>query len=200
MALHDADLLATASAAGLDRPKSAGGEWRGDAGEAPTHMFRLLHCCQETETMPIIDVMRPRLVAVAPDATVQRAVALMLDEEVGAVVVCEDARLVGIFTERDVLRLAGRGADLASLRVDEVMTTRVVTVSPEDDILAVARVMGDRRIRHVPVLQGEHVVGLVGIRDVVDVLAERLWRDHDDAARDTVHGLLARPPRTAAHT
>jgi CBS domain-containing protein len=150
--------------------------------------------------VPIVDVMRARLVTVAPGHTVQQAVALMLEEDVGAVVVSEDARLVGIFTERDVLRLAGKGADLAALRVDEVMTTRLVTASPDDDILAVARLMGERRIRHVPVLQGEHVVGVVGIRDVVDVLAERLWRDHDDAARETVHELLARPRRPAAHT
>lgn len=53
--------------------------------------------------------------------------------------------------------------------------------------------MGERRIRHLPVVQGEHVLGVVGIRDVVAALAERLWR-HDEAAHETVSELLQRSP------
>jgi CBS domain-containing protein len=143
--------------------------------------------------VPISDVMTVRLVEVPPDATVRSAVSRMSEANVGAVVVCDRARLVGIFTERDVLRLAGAGRALDDLRVGEVMTRDVVSVSPDDDVLAAARLMGERRIRHLPVVQGEHVLGVVGIRDVVAALAERLWR-HDEAAHETVSELLQRSP------
>jgi CBS domain-containing protein len=145
--------------------------------------------------VPIVDVMDIRLVQVSPDDTVQAAVERMAAENVGSVVVCDGARLVGILTERDVLGLAGRRVNLDELRVGDAMTTGLVTVSPDDDILAAARVMGERRIRHLPVVQGENVLGMVGIRDVVAALAERLWREHDEAAHETVRELLGRAPR-----
>jgi CBS domain-containing protein len=142
--------------------------------------------------MPVVDVMSLRLVRVAPDDTVRAAIGRMLEADVGSVAVCDGTRLVGIFTERDVLRLAGEGAGLDELRVGDVMTTRLVTVSADDDILAAARLMGEKRIRHLPVLQGENVLGVLGIRDVLGALAETLWRTHDPVARETVHELLAR--------
>ena len=144
--------------------------------------------------MAIVDVANLRLVAVAPDDAVGDAIRRMLDESVGSVAVCEGTRLVGIFTERDVLRLAGQGAPFHELRVAQVMTTRLVSVAPEDDILAVAHLMGERKIRHVPVLEGENVLGIVGIRDVLGVLAERLWATHDAETRETIRELLARAP------
>jgi CBS domain-containing protein len=142
--------------------------------------------------MSIADVMRVRLVQVSPDETVQAAIARMAAEEVGSVAVCEGTRLAGIFTERDVLRLAGERANLETLRVREVMTTELATVSPDDDILAAARVMGERRVRHLPVVQGDNVLGIVGIRDVLGALTERLWRTHDEEAHETVRELLGR--------
>jgi CBS domain-containing protein len=144
--------------------------------------------------VPIVDVMNLRVVSVAPGDAVQEAITRMLAANIGAVAVCDGARLVGIFTERDVLRLAGEQAVLAETRVGDVMTTDVVTVSGDVDILAAARLMGERRIRHLPVVEGENLLGVVGIRDVLGALAERLWRSHDEAARETVHELLAAPP------
>ena len=145
--------------------------------------------------MAVIDVASLRLVTVQPEDTVQTAIARMVDEDVGSVAVCEGTRLVGIFTERDVLRLASRGVQFSDVSVREVMTTQLVTVHPDDGIVAVAHLMGERRIRHVPVLEGENLVGIVGIRDVLGVLAERLWAARDEEARETVRELLARPPR-----
>jgi CBS domain-containing protein len=142
--------------------------------------------------MSIADVMRIRLVQASPDETAQVAIARMAAENVGSVAVCDGARLVGIFTERDVLRLAGERADLDALQLREVMTTELFTVSPEDDILAAARLMGERQIRHVPVVQGGNVLGIVGIRDVLGALTERLWRTHDEEAHETVRELLGR--------
>jgi CBS domain-containing protein len=140
----------------------------------------------------IADVMNLRLVSVRPEETVQVAIARMCEENVGSVAVCEGSRLVGIFTERDVLRLAGQEGGLGDARVGDVMTTTLVTVNPDDDVLAAARVMGEKQIRHLPVVQDGNVLGLVGIRDVMRVLVEQLWREHDPAAHDTARDLLRR--------
>jgi CBS domain-containing protein len=140
--------------------------------------------------MPVADVMSIRAITVAPDETARLAILRMLEENVGAVAVCEGPRLVGIFTERDVLRLAGEAADLDAVRVEDVMTRTVVSISPDDDIRAAAELMGARKIRHVPVVQDGNLLGMVGIRDVLGTLVERLWRSHDEAAHETARELL----------
>jgi CBS domain-containing protein len=144
--------------------------------------------------VPIVDVMNLHVVSVGPTDTVREAIARMLAANVGAVAVCDGARLVGIFTERDVLRLAGEEAVFGETRVGDVMTKAPLTVSGDADILDAARLMGERRIRHLPVVEGENLLGVVGIRDVLGALAERLWRTHDERARETVHELLTRRP------
>jgi CBS domain-containing protein len=140
----------------------------------------------------IADVMSLRVLTVTPDETVQLAIARMLEENVGSVAVCEGNHLVGIFTERDVLRLAGENSELQELKIGEVMTRRVLTVSPDDDILAAGALMAERRIRHLPVVQDGMVMGIVGLRDVTRSLLELVWRDHDGAARETARQLLKR--------
>ncbi|MBA3366024.1 MAG: CBS domain-containing protein [Actinobacteria bacterium] len=142
--------------------------------------------------MPIADAMTVRLVTVEPDETVQVAIARMLEENVGSVAVCEGPRLVGIFTERDVLRLAGEGSRFGDAKVGDVMTGRPVTVSPDVDILDGARLMGERKIRHLPVVEGDNLLGIVGIRDVLGALVERLWQAQDSDARETARELLKR--------
>jgi CBS domain-containing protein len=142
--------------------------------------------------MAVADVMNLRLVSVGPDETAQVAVARMLESGVGSVLVCESNHLLGIFTERDVLRLAGESTDLREVRVRDVMTTQVLSLGPEDDILAAARLMGEKRIRHLPIVQDGNILGVVGIRDVMRSLVERIWRAHDDDARATAKELLRR--------
>lgn len=142
--------------------------------------------------MSIADVMSTRLVHVEPEATVLTAIRRMAEAEVGSVAVCDGSRLVGIFTERDVLRLAGDSAALDQVRVADAMTSQVITVSPDADLVSTARLMGERRIRHLPVVEGENLLGMIGIRDVLAALAERLWRSPDEDVHETVHELLAR--------
>jgi CBS domain-containing protein len=142
--------------------------------------------------MPVADVMAFRVVTVAPNDTVSVAIARMLEENVGSVGVCEGDRLVGIFTERDVLRLAGEGSKFTEVRIGDVMTRQLVTLAPNDDILDAARLMGERKIRHLPVLEGENLLGIVGIREVVRALVERLWHGRDEEARDRARELLDR--------
>jgi CBS domain-containing protein len=140
----------------------------------------------------ISDVMSMRVVMVKPEDSVQVAIGRMLEENVGSVAVCTANELVGIFTERDVLRMAGEGAEFGDARVGDVMTRSPVTVSPDDDVLAAARLMSERRIRHLPVVEMGNVLGLVGIRDVMRTLVERVFREHDPEARDTARALLTR--------
>lgn len=136
--------------------------------------------------------MSTRLVQVAPRATVLEAIRRMAQADVGSVAVCDGSRLVGIFTERDVLRLAGEAAALDQVRVEDAMTRQVVTVSADTDLVSAARLMGERRIRHLPVVEGDNLLGMIGIRDVLAALAERLWRNRDEDVHETVHELLAR--------
>jgi CBS domain-containing protein len=140
----------------------------------------------------IADVMSLRVVKVSPEDPVRVAIARMLEESIGSVAVCEGERLVGIFTERDVLRLAGEGPEFAEVKVGDVMTRNPVTISPDDEILAAARVMSERRIRHLPIVQGENLLGIVGIREVMRTLVERLWRTQDPEARERARELLSR--------
>lgn len=142
--------------------------------------------------MAVSDAMTARLVTVRPDESVQTAIARMLELDVASVAVCEEHRLVGIFTERDVLRLAGDGVDLGALRVGEAMTRNLYTVAPDDDLLDAAALMQERRIRHLPVIQDGNVLGILGIREVLRALVERLWSLHDEQARETARDLLSR--------
>jgi CBS domain-containing protein len=136
--------------------------------------------------------MSTRVVSVEPDATVGEAIARMMEEHIGCVAVCEGVRLVGIFTERDVLRLAARGGEFRELKVETVMTTSPVVASPDLRIVDAAEIMSERRIRHLPVVEGDNLLGMVGIRDVMRTLVERVWSEHDPAARETADQLLQR--------
>lgn len=117
----------------------------------------------------------PAVHAVAPQAKVYDALALLARHDIGALVVVEGARLVGMFSERDYARkVALRGLSSATLAVADVMTREVLTVTPHctvDDCMAI---MTDHRVRHLPVLDGAGLVGLVSIGDVVKAeLAEQ---------------------------
>jgi CBS domain-containing protein len=142
--------------------------------------------------MQIGGVMRTQLVTARPDQTAAEAIRTMLDAGVGSVVVCEGPEAVGIFTERDVLRLAGNGAAFGTTLLRDVMTPNPLTASAEDGILAAAQLMGERNLRHLPVVEGGNLVGIVSIRDVLGFLAERLWSERDEAAHDTARALLDR--------
>ncbi len=136
--------------------------------------------------------MSARIVSVEPDVTVRGAIARMMEESVGSVAVLEGTRFAGIFTERDVLRLAAEQAGFLDLRVAEVMTVRPVTVTPDDLLVDAARLMGEHKVRHLPVVEEDDLLGMIGIRDVLRTLVERGWSEHDADARETARGLLRR--------
>jgi CBS domain-containing protein len=136
--------------------------------------------------------MTVEVVSVEPTDTVATAIGRMTDAGIGCVAVCEDGRIVGIFTERDVLHLAATGDGFVHRPVGAVMTPRPLTVSPDDDVRAVAELMGKRRIRHMPVVEDGHLLGMISARDLMAVLLERVWQVHDEGARETAKALLRR--------
>ena len=115
------------------------------------------------------------IVAVAPDVTVLDAVKLLAEKNIGAVLVMDGPRLVGMFSERDYARKVDlKGKSSASTPVSEVMTREVVFVTPthtNEDCMAL---MTDKRIRHLPVVANDQVVGLLSIGDLVkDIISEQ---------------------------
>ena len=104
-----------------------------------------------------------------PNSRVSTAVGVLADRGIGAVVVTETSgRVVGIFSERDLVRiLAKEGAAVLNRELRDVMTKPVLTAKLDDRIEAAMAVMTQRNIRHLPVMDGETLVGIVGIRDLV---------------------------------
>ena len=116
--------------------------------------------------------------AVSPDQMVIEALQLMSSRNIGAVMVMENERLVGIFSERDYARkgiIQDRKAK--STPVSEVMTANVFTVSPQASIEDCMQMMSEKKFRHLPVLDGAKVVGLISISDVVTaIIREQQFR------------------------
>ncbi|MGD0705058.1 MAG: CBS domain-containing protein [Trebonia sp.] len=122
--------------------------------------------------MRISDVIRVKgaqVVTVTPDTTVQRLLAVLAENRIGAVVVSRDGTSVdGIVSERDIVRaLAQRGTAVMSEQVTTIYTADVHTVTPQTELEEVARMMTERRIRHAPVTVDGRLRGIVSIGDVV---------------------------------
>ncbi|HEV8259660.1 MAG TPA: CBS domain-containing protein, partial [Burkholderiales bacterium] len=112
----------------------------------------------------LLDSKRHRLVSVSPDTTVLDALKLMADKEIGAVLVLEDELLAGIFSERDYARkVVLHGKSSKDTPVREIMTDKLVCVRPEQTIEDCMGLMTDKRIRHLPVLDSNKVVGVISI-------------------------------------
>jgi CBS domain-containing protein len=107
--------------------------------------------------------------SVTPDTTVFDAIRLMAEKNVGALPVLAAGRLAGIFTERDYTRkVALMGKTSKDTRVREVIAREIVTVTPDDSVEDCMRLMTEKRVRHLPVVEGVNVVGIVSIGDLVN--------------------------------
>ncbi len=128
--------------------------------------------------MQVADVMTPVSVSDSSGLTLRAAAAQMWRAQTGSLLVIEDGRLLGIITERDVLRAVAAGGDLDGTPVSDVMTADLYTVVPETPVYEAARQMAARWIRHLPVMvpaaavdRGPgRVVGVVSLRDLVAIL------------------------------
>jgi CBS domain-containing protein len=110
-----------------------------------------------------------RLLTAPPQTTVSEAARLMADRNVGAIVVIEDGRLAGIFTERDVVfRVVARGGDPQTIRLAEVMTASPLTIGPDKTYGHALLMMHEGGFRHVPVVEAGKLVGIVSSRNALD--------------------------------
>jgi CBS domain-containing protein len=110
------------------------------------------------------------LFMVQRDATVREAVQVMTDNNVGIVLVLEGERLVGVFSERDVVRrVVDRGLDPDRTPVGDVMTTEIVVGDPEEDYQSAMRKMDQASIRHLLVVKGAEMLSMISIRDLIRV-------------------------------
>ena len=116
----------------------------------------------------ILDFKGNAVYHVAPDVTVYHAIEVMCEKNIGGLVIIEDGKMVGIFTERDYARkliLKGRSSKDTPIR--DLMTTKVFTVTPDTSIEQCMRMMSDKKFRHLPVEENGELVGVISISDVV---------------------------------
>lgn len=123
---------------------------------------------EEITVQQLLDTKAGKVYSIAPDATVFEALKVMSEAKIGALPVIQEGRLVGIFSERDYARkIILEGKHSKDTHVREVMTASVSCVSPEQTIKECMALMNQNRFRHLPVVQGEALVGIVSIGDVV---------------------------------
>ena len=127
-----------------------------------------------------------KVVTIRPDQTLRQALAMLAQHSIGAVLVTDGrGMLVGILSERDIVREAVRNEKFFDLAVSKIMTSNVISGQPQDDVSAVATTMTNKRFRHLPVLDGGKVVGVVSLGDIV-----KAQRDEYLGAIDTLESQI----------
>lgn len=144
----------------------------------------------ELEKLKVADIMTREVATVAPDDSLETVVRTMKERDVGSVVVVDaDRKVVGIVTERDLVRRAGgRCAEWHRIPVAEIMSSPVNTVTPDDSWASVALKMDRLRVRHLPVTEGDRLVGIITFRELLRHRAAFL----EAAVRDRTRELEAR--------
>ena len=142
--------------------------------------------------MQVRDVLKSkggRVITIEHDAKVSDAIARLVQNNIGTLPVVDgDGRLIGMFSERDVLRgIHNRGEGLCRVKVAEVMTPNPVTCEPGDDVKDVMGQMSESRIAKVPVLSNFRLVGIISVGDVIKVLYEKVNSDNQHLM-EYIHG------------
>lgn len=146
--------------------------------------------------MRVSDIMTEAAVSDQADDTLAEAARKMWEQQTGSLVVMEGETLAGIITERDILKAVATGTELEKTRVEDVMVRELVTIHPGASLREAARVMTDKWIRHLPVIDQEKIVGIISQRDLAGILGTAL--NEPDALEKLVDASeLARARRLA---
>lgn len=121
--------------------------------------------------MKVSEVMTRTNLSEVPSVSLRDAASRMWKQQTGSLLVVDGEELLGIVTERDVMKAVARGDDLDATPISAVMTRSLVTVSPDTTVEEAARHMATRWIRHLPVVDGEQLLGMVSQRDLCGLLA-----------------------------
>lgn len=136
--------------------------------------------------MQVKDVMNPDVKTIKKDSTIQEAADLMSRYSIGSLIVVVETRVVGIITERDILqKVVAGGKDATKTAVEEVMTKEVIMIGPETDIEDAAEIMMEKRIKKLPVISQNNLIGIITATDlctaspkIIERLGELLLLPH----------------------
>ena len=142
--------------------------------------------------MKIAEILRTKghhVVTIPEARSVLDAIGVLVRHNIGALVVTDRERPTGIFTERDVLRLAARSPSaLSTIQVGGVMTSDPITASPDDELHAMMDVMTEQKIRHLPVIERGELVGIVSIGDLLNACRD-VAEEENSHLRQYIHGM-----------
>jgi CBS domain-containing protein len=134
----------------------------------------------------ILDTKGHHVQSIEPEAKLSSAIKTLSERKIGAVLVMNEGRIEGILSERDIVRVLGeRGAKVLDEPVSGVMTRKVVSCRPTDTVAAIMEIMTVGKFRHLPVLEGDKVAGLISIGDVVKWRV-REYESEQEALRDYI--------------
>ena len=129
------------------------------------------------------------VITAGPDQSLREAVDLLAEHNIGAlIVVDEPGRPIGIISERDIIREAARTEAALGQAVSRVMTKDLITASPEDDLETVLQTMTAKRFRHLPIMDGERLIGIISIGDVVKAQLDKYQGEVDTLQTQIIEG------------
>ena len=130
--------------------------------------------------VPVVEIMSKGPVTASPDDPVDRAAAAMRTRDIGSLIVVENGRAVGIVTERDIVtKVVAANKVPSTVKVREIMSSPVIAVGPREEVVQAARLMSDRKIRRLAVVDGGNLVGVLTENDIV-----RIWPDLIEITRE----------------
>ncbi|WP_333860646.1 CBS domain-containing protein [Clostridium sp.] len=116
--------------------------------------------------MKVKNVMTKSVASLTPDDTIDKAAQAMIENNIGSLPVCQQGKIIGILTDRDISTRAMGSKNPNSKTVRDIMSSNPVTASPDMDIQDVSRIMSERQIRRIPVVENSNVVGIVSLGDL----------------------------------
>ena len=117
----------------------------------------------------VMDAMTKKPVYVAPNEAITNCTKLMLEKHIGSLLVEENDNLIGFLTERDLVRMISLGIDPKTTKVKQIMTTKIITITPEKDIYDAIMLMNKENVRRLPVVLNNRIIGLLTLRDILTI-------------------------------